>query len=719
MSRGPSAVWSFYIAAALAPLVALGVTWLPELRHWHVPDVAIAPGTVSQALAEMDTPLRRELAGYDLLGLEVADESRLRAVADRLRRGEIEIGGGRVAQIDPAFAPADLENPAGSAALKVAGLAVPDLWIRASRGGADLDYLRPARSYINAWLKFEHSSLLPKGLQWNDHAVAERVFVLSRYLLVAKRLPEFTDAEAAAVLEYIVQSGIRLAKPGYYTYRTNHGLMQNIALVHIGAVYPHLPQARELATLGAQRIAEQLPVYLSDEGVVLEHSAGYHRLGVELLSIAARHLEVAGLPAPPNLHATLARAIDTYATLLRPDGTLPSWGDTRSPELPPLAPALTSEAGIGPLRLLPVDSLPPAATTLFAPVSGLAVYRDGAEPVQTLAIWSNFASRAHKHRDEMSLLIWAARTDLLVGSGYWPHDFPLGLEAVSWRGANSPHLIAEPTGSLTTTRLNGYASDARFEFLDLSRTLERSGTLGRQILYLRPDTWVIVDSDSREAGALSAVHWTFGPQIAVEADEQKRALQLKVAGTEDSFTFRTLGCDAGELQLARESRDPFAGWTALSGSAQATTTLIRRCPAHADAMTIITRNSGAARPEIRVEKWTSPHNWTLMAGDQPVFDRASVQLSDGSKFEQQTVRIDAAFHALAGHYARFKESLLPYRVKVSAALGTLWLVQMLLFVPVFRFVDRRSRGASVALGLVVVAGWLGLAAWLHAVYFTA
>lgn len=714
-----SALWSLYAVAALAPLAALVVTWLPELRHWHVPDIALSPQTVTQALAQMDTPLRRELASYDLLGLAVSDVRQLRVAADGLRRGELEIGAGRVTQIDPAFAPADLENPAGSAALQIACLAVPDLWIRASQGGTNLPYLRLARDYINAWLKFEHASWLPKGLQWNDHAAAERVFVLSRYLLVARRVPEFTDAEAATILEYLVQSGIRLAKPGYYTYRTNHGLMQNIALVHIGAVYPNLPQARDLAALGAQRFAEQLPVYLSGEGVVLEHSAGYHRLGVELLSIATRHLEVAGLPLSATLRDRLARAIETYAALRRPDGTLPSWGDTRSPEPPPLAPALVEDTTqIGPLQPLPLD-LPQPAATLFAPISQLAVYRDGAEPVQTLVTWSNFATRAHKHRDEMSLLIWAARTDLLVGSGYWPHDFPLGLglEAMSWRGSNGPHLVAEPADSPTTTRLTAYASEPSFEFLDLNRALERSGVLRRQILYLRPDTWVILDSDARSGGAHSVVHWTFGPRVAVDSDEPSRALKLKAAGGSESFTFRTLGCDAGDLHLARESRDPFAGWTALSGSVQAATTLVRRCPPRSDAMTIITRDSSFARPQIQPGERLSPDHWTLIAGETVVFQRESLNTSDGAKFEPQTARVDAAFQAMAGHYGRFKESLLPYRVKVSAAVASLWLAQLLLFVPVYRFMDRRSRAASMTLGLLAIAGWVILAAWLHASYF--
>ncbi|NJN71108.1 MAG: HDIG domain-containing protein [Nitrospira sp.] len=41
----------------------------------------------------------------------------------------------------------------------------------------------------------------------------------------------------------------KMLKPEYFTFRTNHGVMQNIALMHIGASFPSLPQGRRFAEI--------------------------------------------------------------------------------------------------------------------------------------------------------------------------------------------------------------------------------------------------------------------------------------------------------------------------------------------------------------------------------------------------------------------------------------------------------------------------------------
>lgn len=724
--RAPAGTLRTYLLAALAPLVALAAAWAPELRHWHVARVSLSADTAAQALQSLELPACRELAGYDLLGLAFPPQE-LAERAEKLRRGELVLESGRIARIHPQFDPEDLEVDAGMAPLQIASLVVPDIWIRASTASGDTQSLQLAREYVNDWLRFERRSLLPRALQWNDHAVSERVFVLTRYLLASGQLSENTAAEKAAAVEYILESGERLTKPGYYTYRTNHGLMQNIALVHIGACLSGLPRAKQLAALGADRIRQQLQVYIADEGIVLEHSAGYHRLGIELLSIALREMELTGFTVDESMRQRLARAIDAYAVLRRPDGTLPSWGDTRASELPPLAPRSSAPVeSIGPLELWQPQAAPGGEDALFAPVSGLSAHWSGMPGIrefQTLVTWSDFATRAHKHRDEMSLLVWARGADLLVGSGYWPHDFPHGEQAVNWGGSNAPHLQGEPAGSASSTRLLGYARNSEMEFLDLEREIGPQQRLRRQILHVGSNRWAVLDSQSPGLTGRTEVSWTFGPTTSITADADLRTLRISSPPGADTFAFRTQGCEGGELRMLRESAQPFGGWTAMSGSVVATKTLLRRCPGAQWTLSTLT----PADESLDVGASLSPEQWQLQtASNAPLFSRSgntlvvngrTIELQSGESFEPAKARIDQAFFAMARRYARFKESLLPYRVKVSKAVGALWLVQMVVLYPMLRYAFRRSRNLGIGLGVLTVSCWLALAAWLHFVYF--
>ena len=84
-------------------------------------------------------------------------------------------------------------------------------------------------------------------------------------------------------------------------------------------------------------MVQQMKFYVSDEGVVLEHSAGYHVFGLELMGWAFRYLELMHETPPDEWTDKYDRAKSVYATFRRPDGSLPVFGDTVD-ESDPLGP---------------------------------------------------------------------------------------------------------------------------------------------------------------------------------------------------------------------------------------------------------------------------------------------------------------------------------------------------------------------------------------------
>ena len=142
------------------------------------------------------------------------------------------------------FARVDLQWGWPTQQLRFASLAHVEVLLDAYQATGDIAFLEGARDIVDAWAGFERSRVLPIGFLWNDHAIAQRVLVLTRYWSLLRGSPAFKPESARALLGFVQRSGLMLAKPGHFTVRTNHGVMQNLALLHVAAAFPALPRRR-------------------------------------------------------------------------------------------------------------------------------------------------------------------------------------------------------------------------------------------------------------------------------------------------------------------------------------------------------------------------------------------------------------------------------------------------------------------------------------------
>jgi hypothetical protein len=99
--------------------------------------------------------------------------------------------------------------------------------------------------------------------------------------------------------------------------------MQNLALFHFCLAFPLLPDAEHYKRLAFHRLNVQLTYYINDEGIVLEHSPGYHRVGLESLSKAIRYVTLWGMTPPLSWIDKYNNAKNVYAQLRLADGRLP------------------------------------------------------------------------------------------------------------------------------------------------------------------------------------------------------------------------------------------------------------------------------------------------------------------------------------------------------------------------------------------------------------
>lgn len=279
---------------------------------------------------------------------------------------------------------------------------------------------------------------------------------------------------AKDIFQLVARSGQLLAKPSHFTFATNHGVMQNLALWQICLAFPTLPNVEFYKQLALERMRDQMSFYINDEGVVLEHSAGYQKAGLEFIGMAFKHLTLMIVPIPEEWRVKYAKAKDFYAQLKRPDGSLPMFGDTGGASFRPFVTKVDSN-GKSEILNYSKNWIPKQSGSLY-PVAGYCVWWDGLDGwpneealSQTVVAWSYFPGHAHKHADEMSVLLWATKHNWWTNIGYWPYGPKGRSEAVSWAGSNAPHVVNEPNNSKRQTRLLGYGWSDSLAVTDLER----------------------------------------------------------------------------------------------------------------------------------------------------------------------------------------------------------------------------------------------------------
>jgi len=144
--------------------------------------------------------------------------------------------------------------------------------------------------------------------------------------------------------------------------------------------------------------------------------------------------------------------------------------------------------------------------------------------------WPYFPGHAHKHADEMSVLLWAGGYNWWTNVGYWPYGAKGRSEALSWAGSNAPHLFHESTHSKRKTKLLSYATSDYLNVIDLKRTGPNGYVARRQVIYLNPNLWIVIDCTEGSEDTLTTTAWTTSPEVKLyeeKAPGDERQLYLR------------------------------------------------------------------------------------------------------------------------------------------------------------------------------------------------
>lgn len=717
-------------------LLILAVIYGPELVHHYIPQPKLSPALIATLSTEPATETLNAVAVRGASLPLLTAEYDPKEVAQKILEGTFTVPQFQTEPIRLLDYPLHLTQGPPTLRLVMASLELERLLLEAYEKNADEKLLEVVLQRIEQLDRHESSRWLPDQFLWNDHAIAARAGVLALAWKHARTRKDTTDDLKLAIVRQAARTGMLLASDAHFTARTNHGVMQNLALLQLATAFPALPESNTWARLAKDRLDLQLAHYVSDEGMVLEHSATYQQVGAELLARFTDILALRGEAPSPALKAKTESAKEVLEQLWRPDGSLPLVGNT--PMSTDFSPVLAGPSLVQPPR----DGRYELAKLM--PIAGYAVWHAGARDglSQTVIAWGKHDGHGHKHADELSVHFWRDGINWLTATGYWPYGRPGAEAAYGWRGANAPHQINEAFGSPRSTSLLGHAANEHIKAIDLERKGPGNYTVRRQVVQIENTTLLVLDFTTADKPHQTV--WTFDPRLALSEPVQAGHdhIRLRAVGTETGLTLNLLGWGpAARFEKIRGKLDPFAGWVVVEREPVAADSLVVEAPASTSMLAYLFHLTdeqtvgGTERIEIALAEGATPARWTarLTAGSKELtIDRReqTIEVTDKAlhgpsrlalEGPEDTLRLSAV--QLKEAYARAVEAYPPwrdlvhYRNRVAILLLCLWAAIEFVALAIVSSGTQVSSRAVRHLNISYALACIGLANFLHFQYF--
>ncbi|MDH4053940.1 MAG: heparinase II/III family protein [Gammaproteobacteria bacterium] len=717
--------------------------WMPLWSHYHVGDIRLRDTDLVLLRQSPDDATLSELSrmettfALDLTGIESV------RMARQLQGGIFEVPGIGSTSISIPFSGSDYDQIPEAFRLRFASLYAPMVLLLAYDASGDESYFDLCLRILMSWAQHDRSTILPHGLQWNDHAIASTAYVLTRFWYEYRGRDDYDPETGRLLVSAVGRISEFLMKDSFYNAATNHGIMQNLALLHLSVAFPDLPRSGIYRARALQRLAQQMTYYLSPEGAILEHSPGYHQYGLNLLADYARYQTLIGIQISKDWASRYQRAVDFYAVLRRGDETLPKFGDTNGPARGLRVARIDDEGrAMAPEQWMPDET---RARTLILPVSGFAVWWDRHESgtdasaafaSQLAMSWSRFPSLAHKHSDDLAITLWRADGDWIIGPGYWPYWSERRKNAIDWSGMNAPHFTGYGSNLNVESRLIGQHYSKNLAILDVIRQAE-DHQFRRQVIRYGLDNFLILDSNNFNKGQAgdrdARAVWTSSP--GSHAEPTRGADAFAVRSSKDGVIMLLQFASDGELKtdLFNGNAEPFLGWTFDSGkfakapAVQAVSAGARWVISHISFRPSLEQADPAP---ILMEHWSSPTSWTAVIqsglevtkikregarlvqlhSDKPSEGGVTIDAT-GKEVEIRRSEIIKAYNAAMRDFPRFRP-LLDYRLRATIIVAVLFFVLEVLL----GIIHRINPHLSVALRYGEIMGFFALGFWLEAIY---
>ena len=289
--------------------------------------------------------------------------------------------------------------------------------------------LRWALAFFDEWRRANPAAFNFNAFAWGDGPMSQRIQA-RLWLQDELRRRELSTREVELdFLRDVIRHADKLRVEAHHNYRTNHGMMQNCALLDIAVACPELDRESRWRETAIARMRRHLLETVTPEGVFREIAPRYHFHFATTMAVWFVALcQQAGIELAPLFEDRARKMVAFSRELLLPDRTLPRIADSDG-HVP--------DASLWPWQELPdweeLRELRAALTNASAPPNapgarlwdapGYFILR-APSPDWTvregLALTLRVGPRslAHEHYDALAITLFARGRSLIDGPGY-------------------------------------------------------------------------------------------------------------------------------------------------------------------------------------------------------------------------------------------------------------------------------------------------------------
>lgn len=403
------------------------------------------PGAVERAWARAERAARRE---FDLFGtpLSFGPSGRIDWSLDPLSGHRYPLAPSHAMRLD--VPGADPKYPWVLGRLDQLVALGQGYWASTEAG----DRARFATQFVEQAGDFIRSNPTALGIHWTSPMeVSLRAANLASALSMFRDAPQLDQHFVLALLESLFEHGrfveAHLEDSGAVP--NNHLIADHLGVLAVGVAFPESPQGRRWAAASARRLSELIAEQVHPDGYSFEGSTAYHRLVLELFTLAQITAAAGGIDLGPSFAERLRKMFHVAGAYCSERGLAPQIGDNDSGRvfplrdresldqgyLPALGAALFGDASLkrtgvefpdeaawllGQSGWERFESLPAAAPprSFGSPRGGLYVLRGSGAAVSVSAgPQGQKGVGGHSHNDKLSFELHLEGTPVIVDSG--------------------------------------------------------------------------------------------------------------------------------------------------------------------------------------------------------------------------------------------------------------------------------------------------------------